>query len=302
LTKNAFGSHCFDADHDGIIDKDDDYFLSSPIQGHDSDDDGIPDKLDLVPWNKIQVTGNIDARKINLIAMENRSEIYFTGENVKINELKVTYLRNVKVQIKPDHFPGCFPKMEAISTKGNKLILERDMKKAPIVRIEVHYTYNGQQYYRPYYFYFSGTPILQIINEREWFYFSRFGADIPKTIDFYEVNTYDENYDGFVDSDKYSYFLIPVAYDWDGDSFPDLVDKLPTVYGKFENEYVSGVKDSDNDGLADPGYLDFSQPGPLISPSLYFGEIMRIIGENKDYDRSPYMKKATQPNYPDHDE
>ena len=296
LTAYAYGPHCYDADHDGIIDEQDDYFLSSPIKGEDADEDGIVDALDLVPWNYILVSGNIDAGKINLTAKDNKSIIEFTGDKVNIVEIKTIYLKQVPVQLKPDNFPGCFPKHDAVSTKGNRVALQKDMKKAPIVRVEVHYEYQNKRYYRPYYFYFPGTPVLQIISEREWYYFLRYGADVPKGIDFYHVNSYDKDYDGILDNNQYKYFNIPDEYDWDNDGFPDLKDTLPTVFGQFHNEFVSGVKDSDNDGLADPGCLDFSQPCSCISPYYYFGEFERIIGENYDYDRSPYLKGSIKSN------
>ncbi|MBN2215679.1 MAG: hypothetical protein JW723_15730 [Bacteroidales bacterium] len=289
LTEDAYGPYCYDADHDGILDKEDDYFLSSTVKGPDQDQDGIPDKLDLIPWNHIRVSGNIVARKINLIAKEDTSEICFTGDQITITGLIVKYYKKVPVPVKPDHFPGCFPATEAVSYKGNEVMLVKDMKKTPIVRIEVHYTFNGQSLYRPYYFYFNGTPELQIINEREWFYFLRFGADIPENIKFSDVDTYDSNYDGLLDTCEFLYFNMPDDYDWDGDGFADRIDKLPTVYGKFKNEFICGVKDSDNDGLADPGCLDFSGSQIINNPDQYFGEIHRVIGINTNYDRSPYM-------------
>lgn len=291
-TEDAYGPFCYDADHDGILDQEDDYFLSSPVKGTDSDEDGIPDQLDLISWNQLTVRGNIDAGKINLIGKEDHSEIYFSGPNVNIKEIRTMYLKKVPVLYKPDHFPGYFPANKTSVFKGNKVDLILDKSKSPVVRIEVHYTYKDQSYYRPYYFYFPGSRVLQIINEREWYYFSRFGADIPADISFYHVKSYDENFDGMLDKEKNKYFMIPEDYDWDGDGFPDYRDNLQTVNGDFENEYVRGVKDSDNDGLADPGCLDFSEPGPKISSKYYFGEIFRIIGSNREYDRSPYISNT----------
>ena len=293
LTENAYGPYCYDADHDGIIDDDDYYFLSPPVKGPDTDVDGIPDKLDLVPWNDIRISGNIDAGKIILYGINENSEITFTSELVDIHHIKVIYMKNVPVQHKPDHFLGCFPKNRFSLYEGNKVVLVKDMTKPPIARIEVHYQFNGNNYYRPYCFYFPGTPPGQIINEREWFYFLRFGGDIPEDINFYEVSEYDRNFDGFADN---SYFRINDSYDWDTDGFPDLEDNLPTVYGKFNNEFVQGIKDSDNDGLADPGCLDFSPPGPNIPEEFYFGEIHRIIGNNRNYDISPYIHKQSRIN------
>lgn len=294
MTVDAYGPACTDADHDGIMDEQDDYFLSSPIRGRDTDDDGIVDALDLVPWNQIRVTGNIDARKINLIGKVDQSTLEFSSDHVNITEIKTIWLKSVPVQLKPDHFPGCFPGQDAVSTKGNRIVLDKDLHKPPIVRIEVHYAYENQAFYRPYYFYFPGTMVLQIINEREWYYFLRYGADIPAGIDFYTVDSYDGNFDGILDQTNWLYFEIPEAYDWDGDGFPDWKDALPTVYGKFYNEFVVGVKDSDQDGLADPGVLDFSPPGTSISSEYYFGELQRIIGKNPDFDRSPYLKGNEQ--------
>ena len=290
ITADAYGPECYDGDNDGILDKDDDYFLSSPVTGKDSDNDGIVDKIDLVPWNHIKVSGNIDARKINLIGREDISEIEFSSNTLKILEIKTIYFAPLPVQIKPDHFPGRFPKARAETIKGKRIILEKDLNKPPIIRLEVHYEHKSKRYYRPYYFYFPGTPVLQIISEREWYYFLRYGADLPGGIDFYKVDSYDQNFDGIADNSEFMYFSIAENYDWDGDGFPDLIDTMPTVFGRFENDYVKGLKDSDNDSLADPGCLDFSPPNNWISAENYFGELPRILGSNPEFDRAPYLK------------
>ncbi|MBN2102585.1 hypothetical protein JW835_00925 [bacterium] len=289
ITADAYGPYCYDADHDGILDHADDYFLSSPVQGTDTDEDGITDSLDRVPWNQIRVSGNIKSGKIHLIAKQDRSTIAFESEQADIIALRKIYLQRVPVQVKPDHFPGCFPQNAAETIQSNRIVLEKNVKKPPVIRIEVVYRYMGRIFYRPFYFFFTGTPVLQIINEREWIYFLRFGADIPAGIDFYQVDTYDANHDGFLDPTDYQYFSIPESYDWDGDGFPDFEDTLPTVYGSFQNQWVSGVKDSDGDGLADPGCLDFSSPAGLIPHQQYFGELNRVLGLNPDYDLSPYL-------------
>ncbi len=289
LTADAYGPYCYDADHDGLIDESDDYFLSSPVPGQDSDGDGIVDDLDLVPWNRITVAGNIDARKINLIGTRQKSEITFSSDHVKITGIRTIYFEPVPVQKKPDHFPGFFPESKAKNTPGHKITLQKDEGKPPFVRIEVHYEYNNSKYYRPYYFNFPGSPAVQVINEREWYYYLRFGADIIEGVNFYDVDAYDANYDGFVDPGPLRYFDIPVGYDWDGDRFPDIKDTLPTVFGTFCNAHVCGVRDSDGDGLADPGCLDFSPPDRHAA-GIYFGELQRVIGKNMNYDRSPYIR------------
>jgi len=296
ITGDAYGSYCYDADHDGIVDDKDDYFLSSPISGKDSDEDGVVDDIDLIPWNNITVSGNIDAGKINLIGKQDVSRITFTSNRLNIFEIKTIYMERGPVNLKPDHFPGFFPQKNCQVIKSNSITLKKDLKKTPLVRIEVYYEFNHEIFFRPYYFFFPGTPVTHIICEREWYYFLRYGADIPKDINFYYVNRYDRDYNGILDNTRYKYFEIPDTYDWDGDGFPDLIDTLPTVYGKFQNDFVCGVKDSDHDGLADPGCLDFTPPDNWIPQYYYFGEIQRIIGKNLNFDRSPYLKGSIKNN------
>ena len=109
------------------------------------------------------------------------------------------------------------------------------------------------------------------------------------TLAFYDVQSYDADFNGFIDSGEYHFFNLSADYDWDNDGFPDMVDTLPTVQGSFKNAYVRGVKDSDGDGLPDPGLLDFSSPRGSIAPEHYFGELPRIVGRYLDFDWCPYL-------------
>jgi hypothetical protein len=287
VTLDAWNTSGMDVDNDDIVDAADDYFLSSPLKGSDTDADGIVDQLDLCPWNKITVTGNVAAGKINIIATEDPVRISFNSPTVSIVRIKAKHMRKVLPMLKPRGVNGCFPDIGVIESQGNSIQLS-DNARRYVVRLEVYYTYNGRGYLRPFYLYFPDKPVYHIIHEREWFYYLRFGCDVPADLDLYEVGNYDIDFDGFVDKGKYSFIdELPEDYDWDVDGVPDVLDTLPTVRGSYSNEHVRGVKDSDGDGLGDPGYMDFSDP--MIPVAYYFGEINRAIGKNPEYDWSPYF-------------
>lgn len=274
-----------DYDMDGILDSEDDYFLSSPQKGIDTDNDGIIDRLDLCGFNNIKIEGNIDIGKINLIAKENESTINFSGDSIDVFKIKVLDFTPIYPTKKPKGFGYYFADNDSFTVKGNSVSLKSSHN---IKQIKVFYRHNSNEYYRSYYYYPKDRKVLCIVNNREWYYFNRFGCDAPATIDYYEVDTYDADGNGFVDENsKYSFGQLPSEYDWDNDGFPDNVDALPTVKGKYSNKYVSGVKDSDGDGMADPGQFDFKNIP--IPKEYFFGEILKTLGDNPDYDRSPYF-------------
>lgn len=287
----AWDNTGMDVDGDGIVDSEDDYFLSSPRKGIDSDNDGIIDELDLCPWNNITISGNVKIGKINLICMEETGTISFQSSTVDITKVKAIGMEKILPIFKPEGINIYFPISNEITTIGNKVILKKEDKKVrAIEKIEVYYRYKDKEYYRPYYLYFftPRMPIPDLVNEREWYFFGRFGCDVPADIDLYDIDSYDANHDGFVDPGKYSFIdSIPPDYDWDDDGFPDIKDTLPTVHGLFSNKYVAGVKDSDGDGLADPGEFDFSKI-PVLK-AFFFGEIKKTNNKNPEWDWSPYF-------------
>ena len=91
-----------------------------------------------------------------------------------------------------------------------------------------------------------------------------------------------------VDNPKQWYELpLPADYDWDGDGVPDRQDTLPTVAGTCSNRWARGVKDSDRDGLCDPGRLDYHPR--QVAKEYQFGELGRVLEHLEDFDNCPYL-------------
>jgi len=271
--KTAYGPFCLDNDKDGILDSLDDYVFSSPVSGKDSDDDGIIDRLDLCNWNKINILGDLRVGKMKLVANKT-TDIIFKGENgLEVSKIRVTKYDLVSGEV-------IFPDRNLQIIEGNKLRFDLS---GGIWRLQVFYNRNGSEFYRPYFLY--ALMDANYIIEKEWYYFNRFGCDVPANLDLSDYKNYDSNLDGLPDGDKFTFASkINEDYDWDGDSIPDIDDTLPTITGNCSNEFVKGVLDSDSDGLCDPGYFNYGEEG-----TLKYGDLVRRVGKNPLYDQCPYF-------------
>lgn len=265
--EDSWGPFCSDSDKDGVVDSEDEYVFSSPLEGPDSDSDGIIDRLDLCPDNEIKVISRGAKIGVNKIKSKISSlNIRFESSDVEIEKVSKTPMKMVEGFIS---FPG-----DKETVQGNKI---RIISNNLMWRLEVYYSKNGEDYYRPYYVYFPGFD-ANYVHEREWYYYNRLGCDIPAKLDFKDIDSYDQNRDGLLDNFNFS------NYDWDGDGFRDTEDTLPTVEGDCSNNYVRGVKDSDQDGLCDPGQINFENVG---RENIYN---LNMEVNNPGYDREPYIK------------
>jgi hypothetical protein len=179
---------------------------------------------------------------------------------------------------------------ETRETVGSHLSLPR----ATPVRVRVTYDYRGRLVRRSFYVYGESSLTSPgpwgYFDEKEWFYFGRFGCDPPADLDLYDAVTYDADGDGLPDARVVPFDVSRLAtYDWDGDGITDVHDTLPTVTGSCSDAYVQGVKDSDGDGFCDPGYLVYQQVPPDVARYSYFGEIPTGMGNDPDFDRCPYL-------------
>ncbi|MBC8495794.1 hypothetical protein H8D36_06580 [archaeon] len=269
--KDSWGSFCQDIDQDKIVDNKDNYVFSSPVLGEDNDDDGIIDDLDLCNWNNIGVSGDgILMNPLKIKSSLNQADLTFSENQVHISHISLV----------PFEMQGGFIKFndeKIVSNKGNKITVNGF--ESPLWRIQVFYEYQGEEFFRPFYIYFRGFN-ADFFYEKEWYYFNRFGCDVPISVDFGDIDTYDKNIDGLPDK----WVGIFVNYDWDSDGFNDAEDTLPTVKGFCSNEFVKGVKDSDKDGFCDPGRFDFASRGGIEE-----FEIAMIPAYNEFSDLCPYI-------------
>lgn len=249
LCADSWGPFCYDIDQDGIVDSEDDYVFSSPKKGIDSDGDGIIDDLDLCGWNKIEVLAeNAETGPMKIVALKDNLNITFESKSISIKKIVKTPMSIIYGLIR-------FPEKEAIKKNGNMVTLNSHRR---MWRIEVFYSYKNKGYYRPYYVYFPGFD-ADFFYDREWYYFNRFGCDIPLSVDFADLSTYDPDATGLPDKELFEWAGgIGENYDWDNDGIPDIYDTLPTVPGDCSNNYVKGVPDWSGDGFCAPGILDFS--------------------------------------------
>jgi hypothetical protein len=301
--RDVIGPACRDADNDGIVDINDGYPASPPVSGVDSDSDGIPDALDLCPGTKVEISSDgltggpmnywTDSASLDLrlsVPAETPDAVYWepvafaTGKDFPLKEFGEVMF-----------FDGSNSHRV---TDGVVHLDARDLFDIPI-QINIAYQYRHRSVRRSLYIYTrkgktSPTP-WGYFNEKEWLYFGRFGCDTPVNVDVFDVNTYDENVDGLPDA-KVANFDVSIlkTYDWDNDGVPDEVDTLPTVAGSCTDGYVRGVRDSDGDGLCDPGYLRYTQLPPSVPRSTYFGEIPTEMGNDPDFDRCPYLRGPRQ--------
>jgi hypothetical protein len=278
--EDSWGSFCQDIDKDGSLDSEDNYIFSSSIKGNDSDNDGIVDFLDLCPDNEIIVSGkNIEVKKTKIEALTNRVKLTFESDFL-ITTVVSTPMKMIGGFIR-------FLKEDEAATKGNSITIS---KSSEMYKIQVYYSNKTKGFYRTYYLTFPGFN-ADFFSEREWYYINRFGCDASSLTNFQNLLTYDKNFDGLPDKDLFSWAeKINEFYDWDGDGWPDLEDNLPTIKGNCSNEFVKGVKDSDNDGLCNPGQFDFDKDG--IED---FNEIAMVV-LNPEYDHCPYLVGSVENN------
>ena len=274
--KDSWGPFCQDIDKDGVVDSEDSHVFSSPQKGNDSDGDGIVDQLDLCDWNEIIVSGKgIKPGPLKIRALQNNVRIFFSGEEVSITKITLTPFEMIGGFIK-------FDEGESIEKNGEEIVISNS--ESSLWRIKVFYEHNKKSFFRSFYFYFPGFD-ADFFYEKEWYYFNRFGCDIPIRVDFSDTNTYDSNLDGLPDINIFEWAKkIGENYDWDDDDFADVIDTLPTINGDCSNEFVKGVKDSDKDGFCDPGKFDFS-----YNSYIEDYEISMIFDYNKFSDLCPYI-------------
>jgi len=274
--KNSWGPFCQDIDHDGIVDNEDSYVFSSPKIGNDSDADGIVDQLDLCDWNEISVSGpNVVFGPLKIKSKSQNLKVSFESKNLSVKKIVITPMEMIGGFIK-------FNGKNSAEIKGNNININRN--DGLMWRIKVFYSFNNKDYFRSFYAYFPGFD-ADFFYEKEWYYFNRFGCDVPLSVNFADKNTYDSDQNGLPDAELFDWAKgINDKYDWDDDGFPDLIDSLPTVQGNCFNKYVVGVKDSDLDGFCDPGLFDFSSKRDV---EIY--EIHMIPAYNNLSDLCPYI-------------
>jgi hypothetical protein len=275
---NSYDIGCLDADQDGVVDKEDDYpFTPYGTAGaEDTDRDGIPDGLDLCGGDGIRFETNISLRKARAIVDQDRVEIRLEPAS-RIRGINLYHAKNL------GGFIG-FLRRDVRRVTGNRLLLDADSLSV-ITRLQIFYDSPEGSFYRPFYLYREPQRI-EYVHEKEWYYFSRFGCDIPLGVNFLDTATYDRNLDGLPDPDRFGFAQrITEDYDWDGDGVPDLLDSLPTVHGDCSTRNVKGVPDSDGDGFCDPAYFDFTESWP----GMLEGDLAISVMEDADADACPYV-------------
>jgi len=276
--ENSYDIRCLDSDQDGVVDSEDDYlFTPYGTAGEpDTDSDGIPDRLDLCPGNEIRFETNIRLRKNKALVDQDRVEIHMEPASM-IRGVNLYDAKNI------GGFIG-FPRSGVRRFTGNRISLEAASLSA-ITRLQIFYETPEGAFYKPFYLYREPQEI-EYVHEKEWYYFSRFGCDIPLGVRFSDPSTYDADLDGIPDQDLFDFAKgITDAYDWDSDGIPDLEDSLPTVHGRCGNRSVRGVPDSDGDGLCDPALFRFAES----IPGLMEGDLAASYQEDIDSDMCPYV-------------
>jgi hypothetical protein len=285
------GPACRDADGDGIVDLGDGYPLSSPRRGDDSDHDGTPDILDLCPDNELQVRGDLDGGPMNYWAERpGPISVVVNAPKVVIESVGWTPPSSSVEKVLGDYI--FFEDVREQSSAGSTITIPAQSGQP--IRLRVSYRYRGRLWRRSMYVYTktgrtSPTP-WAYINEKEWYYFNRFGCDPPANLDFYDVAEYDADADGLPDRSVTAFDpKVLGAYDWDDDGTPDSQDTLPTVAGTCSDHWVRGVKDSDGDGMCDIGALWYGPLPTSVDRHSYFGEFMIRMDNDPDADRCPYL-------------
>jgi hypothetical protein len=279
LCANSYDIRCIDSDRDGVVDSADDYLFTpyGSAGAADTDRDGIPDRLDLCDGDEVRVFANIRLMKSRAIVDRDRVEIRFEPAS-RIRGVNLQPARNL------GGFIG-FLKKEVTRITGSELSLDAESLSS-ITRLKVFYDSPQGPFYRPFYLYREPQEI-EYVHEKEWYYFSRFGCDIPLGVRFSESSTYDRDLNGLPDGELFPFARkITDGYDWDSDGIPDLEDSLPTVHGRCGNRSVRGVPDSDGDGLCDPALFRFAE----TAPGLMEGDLAISFLEDAEADRCPYVR------------
>lgn len=278
LCANSYDIRCMDSDRDGTVDSEDDY-LFTPYGSYDATDtdrDGIPDPLDLCAGGRIRLFTNVRLRKAKAIVDRDRVEIRIEPAS-QVQGVNLHAARNI------GGFIG-FLRRDVQRFTGNELALDGASLSA-VTRLQIFYVSPQGPFYRPFYLYRDPQEI-EYVHEKEWYYFSRFGCDIPLGVRFSDSSTYDRDLDGLPDTGLFSFAAkIADGYDWDADGVPDLEDSLPTVHGECSNRTVRGVPDSDGDGLCDPAHFRFTEGGP----GRMEGDLVISWLEDAEADRCPYV-------------
>jgi hypothetical protein len=272
--RDVTGPYRRDADHDGILDIHDGYPASPPRGGPDGDHDGIPDDLDRCADSNLTVRGNLLGGPMNY---------WSTDATVELEVDPAVEIRWAPAAVDVGKELGevlTFFEEDEEVVRGSHATIPRD--EGYPIRVRAAYRYGGSLVWRSFYLYMvsdetSPTP-WGYFNEKEWFYFGRLGCDLPDGVDLYETRTFDVDADGIADG-----ISLPEGYDWDGDGVPDRIDTLPTVPGSCS----FGVKDSDGDGLCDPGHLVYTQLA--VKKRGYFGEMTVEMDNGPAFDRCPYL-------------
>jgi len=276
--ENSYDIRCIDSDQDNIADGEDDYPFTpyGSVDAPDADSDGIPDHLDLCEGNRIAFETNIRMKKTKAIVDQPTVEIKMEPGS-KIRGVNIYDAKNL------GGFIG-FLRSSVRRVTGNELSLDAASLSA-ITRLQIFYDTPKGSFYKPFYLYREPLTI-EYVHEKEWYYFSRFGCDIPLGVDFTDISTYDPDLDGLPDRELFGFAgKITNEYDWDSDGVSDVDDNLPTVHGDCSNRFVKGVPDTDGDGWCDPAHFRFAEsvPGGLE------GDLTISLEEDVDADLCPYV-------------
>jgi len=185
----------------------------------DADADGIPDDLDLCEGNAIRFDTNIRLKKTRAIIDQDRVEIRMESAS-SIRGVNIYDAKNI------GGFIG-FSRNSVRRVSGSDLSLEAKSLSA-ITRLQIFYDSPEGSFYKPFYLYRQPQQI-EYVNEKEWYYFSRFGCDIPLGVRFRNPSTYDRDLDGLPDPELFAFARrITRDYDWDADA-------CPYVYGRKDS-------------------------------------------------------------------
>lgn len=276
--ENAYDIRCIDSDQDGIVDGKDDYLFTpyGSSNAPDTDSDGIPDPLDLCEGMKITFDTNLALKKMKALVDRDRVELTIEPAS-RIRGINLYDAKNL------GGFIG-FLRGRVKRVTGNRLSLDSGSLSA-ITRLQIFYDTPEGSFYRPFYLY-REPQTVEYVHEKEWYYFSRFGCDIPLGVRFNDPSTYDRDLDGIPDRGLFPFAnRITDEYDWDSDGIPDIEDSLPTVHGSCSTRLVKGVPDSDGDGLCDPAYFRFAES----FPGMLEGDLAISFREDVDADHCPYV-------------
>ncbi len=287
LCENSYDIRCMDADRDGVVDAADDYLFTPHgfSDGPDTDRDGIPDPLDLCAGGEISIDTNIRLEKSRAIVDQARVEIEVEPAS-RIKGFNIYDAKNI------GGFIG-FLRKGVRRVAGNELSLQRESLSV-ITRLQIFHDSPEGSFYKPFYLY-QEPQQLEYVHEKEWYYFSRFGCDIPLGVRFTDPSTYDRDLDGIPDRELFSFAgRINGDYDWDSDGIPDVEDSLPTVHGRCSTRKVKGVPDSDGDGLCDPACFRFVAG----APGILEGDLAISVEEDADADQCPYIYGTSEKGCP----